>query len=292
MAHLPRVRARVALHSRKPVRGLLDGEHLASQVGRGMDFNDLRDYVRGDDTKDIDWKASARTGGLLVKRYEAVRQHTLLLVLVSGRSMAAHLTPEAVKRDVAVVAAGYVGLGAVGHGDRVMLVHGSSSGHQVVEPGSGEAHLERCLATYHDATSLESAPADLEALLRHVARVVRRRTIMLVVCDEEELGEGATTVLRRLSVQHEVLLLALSDLDPTTPGNAPVHDVDSGARLPDWVRADRALAREYAEVCERARRSMAGTLDALGIVHERAQDEQGAVVAVHRLLERQRRAPR
>jgi len=257
-----------------------------------MDFNDLRDYVRGDDTKDIDWKASARTGGLLVKRYEAVRRHTLLLVLASGRSMAAHLTPDAVKRDVAVVVAGLVGLGAISHGDRIMMAVGDGGDPQVVEPGSGELHLERCLGTYHDATSLDSRAGDLEALLLHVARVVRRRTIMLVVCDEDELDEPTATVLRRLSVQHEVLLIALSDLDPTRVTRSRVHDVDTGRALPDWVRHDRVLARDYAAARTQAQQEMGTRLDSLGIVHERVHDEPGAVAAVHRLLERQRRAPR
>ena len=59
------------------------------QVGRGIDFNDLREYVRGDDVKDIDWKASARTRMLLVRRYVAERKHTVVLAVSTGRSMAA-----------------------------------------------------------------------------------------------------------------------------------------------------------------------------------------------------------
>ncbi len=257
-----------------------------------MDFNDLRTYVRGDDTKDIDWKASARTGSLLVKRYETVRQHTLLLVLASGRSMATHLTEDCVKRDVAVLVAGLVGLSAVGRGDRVMLVHGSARDHHLIEPAAGELHLERCLGAYFDATRLDSPAGDLGSLLAHVGRVVRRRTIMLVVCDEDELHDEIVPVLRRLVVQHEVLLVVLSDLDPTGPGRARVHDVDNGLPLPDWVRNDRVLAREYAAARAAAHEVFAARLDSLAIVHERVHDEPGAVAAVHRLLQKQRRAPR
>ena len=87
--HVPRVKARLALHSNRKVRGLLDGEYASAQTGRGMEFNDLREYVRGDDVKDLDWKASARSGQLLIERYVAVRKHTVLLVVSTGRSMAA-----------------------------------------------------------------------------------------------------------------------------------------------------------------------------------------------------------
>ncbi|NHA00437.1 DUF58 domain-containing protein [Nocardioides sp. W3-2-3] len=60
-AHLPRIKARLSIHAHRKVRGLLEGEYAAVHVGRGIDFNDLREYVRGDDVKDIDWKASARS---------------------------------------------------------------------------------------------------------------------------------------------------------------------------------------------------------------------------------------
>ncbi len=89
MSHLARVKARLSIHAHRKVRGLLEGEYAAIQVGRGIDFNDLREYVRGDDVKDIDWKASARTRMLLVRRYVAERKHTVVLAVSTGRSMAA-----------------------------------------------------------------------------------------------------------------------------------------------------------------------------------------------------------
>jgi uncharacterized protein (DUF58 family) len=72
-AHLTRIKTRLSIHAHRKVRGLLEGEYAALHVGRGIDFNDLREYVRGDDVKDIDWKASARGRQLLVKRYVAER---------------------------------------------------------------------------------------------------------------------------------------------------------------------------------------------------------------------------
>src|SRR3546814_4874211 len=79
----------MTIHAHRKVRGLLEGEYASLQTGRSMDFNDLREYVRGDDVKDIDWKASARSRALLVKRYAAARKHNIMLVASTGRSMAA-----------------------------------------------------------------------------------------------------------------------------------------------------------------------------------------------------------
>ena len=291
MALLPQIKTRVALHAHRQVRGLLDGEYAAAQVGRSMEFNDLRDYVRGDDVKDIDWKASARTRSLLVKRFEAVRKHTLLIVASSGRSMAAHLDADVTKREVAVFVAGVVGLTAVRHGDQVGLAHGGADDQHLVPPGSGELHLERCLESLDSATTTGSAPADLEALLGFVAANVRRRAIVLVVCDEEDLDERSVAGLRRLVVQHEVLVLLLGDLRPAgVSRGTEVVDVDTGNPLPHWVLDDPELAAELAVAVDRGYDGVADRLDALGVVHERVHDEPGALAAVFRLLERHRHA--
>ena len=293
MALLPQIKTRIALHAHRDVRSVLDGDYAATQVGRGTEFNDLRDYVRGDDVKDIDWKASARTRSLLVKRFEAVRKHTLLVIASSGRSMDAHLVGETTKREVAVFAAGVVGLTAVRHGDQVALAHGDAVRQHLVPPGSGELHLERCLQSFDAAATYDAAPADLAALLGFVVKNVRRRTIALVVCDEDELDDATVAALRRLVVQHEVLVLLVGDLDPgQVPGPRPVVDVDSGQVLPAWVFGDRVLAEQYAASVATAHVDVAARLDALGIAHERVHDEAGALAAVYRLLERHRRAGR
>lgn len=296
MAHLTRVKSRLSLHAHRKVRGLLQGEYAAVQTGRGIDFNDLREYVRGDDVKDIDWKASARTRSLLVKRYVAERKHTILLCVSTGRSMAAMNDARVAKRDLAVLVAGMVGYLAVDHKDLVALVHGHVSDQHVRPPRGGELHLERLLAEVHDTITPDAPAADLTAVLRYAARAVRRRTILLVVADEREISRDLADALKRLTVQHEVLFVTIGDLDPTSAPEddaaGRLVDIDSGSAVPDWIRGDTLLQEEYsalvrAEEADRRRR-----LDQLGIVHEHVHDGDSAVAAVFRLLERHRHAVR
>lgn len=293
-AHLPRIKARLSIHAHRKVRGLLEGEYAAVHVGRGIDFNDLREYVRGDDVKDIDWKASARSRQLLVKRYVAERKHTVLLCVSTGRSMAALNDAAVSKRELAVLVSGLMGLLAVQHGDLVSLVHGDASGQHAERPRGGELHLERLLGTVHDAISPSEAPADLTALLRYVIRTVRRRTILVVVCDDTFVPEESADLLRRLTVQHEVLLLSVSDVDPTLPDLAgrDLVDVDAAEEVPGWLRQDRRLREELAALVGEEEQRMRRRLDQLGVVHERVRDLDSAVTAVFRLLERQRHARR
>ncbi len=302
-ALVPRVQARLALPVHRKVRGLLQGEYAAVHTGRGIELADLRPYVRGDDPKDLEPKASARSGELLVKRYVADRRHTALLVVPSGRDMAAHhragpagtVAGATSKRDLAALVAGTVGWLAVRHGDAVALAHGDADGHHVLRPAGGEVHLERCLRAAHDATTPDAAPTDLLGLLSHVTRTVRRRTVLLLVCDEQDVTDGPalTAALRRLVAQHEVVVAGIGDLDPTDRRlGAPVRDLAAAGPLPAWVGRDPLLRREHEAATAARRRGLADAVAAAGAVHERVEHPDDAVRAVLRLLERHRRARR
>lgn len=297
MSHLTRVKTRLAIHAHRKIRGLLEGEYASVHVGRGIDFNDLREYVRGDDVKDIDWKASARTRSLLVKRFVAERKHTVLLVVSTGRSMAALADARAGKRDLAVLVAGVVGFLAVRHGDLVALVHGDAERQHVRPPDDGELHLERLLAEVHDAITPESPHSDLTAVLWYAARAIRRRTILVVVSDETAVPESMAEALRRLTAQHEVLFLTIGDLDPTVPAGADavperLVDVDVREEVPDWLRGDPLLRQEYAALVGAQEAQLRRRLDQLGVVHERVDDTDGAIAAIFKMFERHRHARR
>ena len=317
--HLTRVKARLSIHAHRRVYALLEGEYAALHGGRSMDFNDLREYVRGDDVKDIDWKASARTRALLVKRYAALRQHTILLVASTGRSMAAMNDVAVAKRDLAVTTAGLFGYLAVRHGDLVTLAYGDAGSCHLRPPARGELALERHLAAMYDATTPTSAASDLSNLLEYVIRTVRRRTIMLVVADVLAVDDRLAAALRRLRVQHEVLLVTVGDLDPTSVDLSPeptelqdedvpdeetdetdleyvalpsLVDVDSRQALPAWVASDDQLRQEYADVLTAEATALGQSLDRLGIVHAHVDDEAAAIRTVFDLLETHRHARR
>jgi len=323
VSHLTRVKTRLSIHAHRKVRGLLEGEYAAIQVGRGIEFNDLREYVRGDDVKDIDWKASARSRMMLVRRYVAERKHTVVLAVSTGRSMAAlndaggvassdavasggRATPHPQgvgKRDLAVFVTGVMGYLAVRHGDLVALVYGDARHQHVRPPDNGELYLERLLGLVHDAISPEGPPSDLTAVLDYVARAIRRRTILVVVSDETSVSDELAESLRRLTAQHEVLFLTIGDLDPTLPAGAATNgdgaraprrlvDVDAGTEVPAWLRGDARLRQEYAALVAGEESQLRRRLDQLGVVHERVRDTESAITAVFRVLERHRHARR
>jgi uncharacterized protein (DUF58 family) len=292
--HVPRIRSRLSLPEARKIRGLLEGQYASSVIGRGMEFNDLREYVRGDDVKDLDWKASARSGALLVKRYVTVRQHQVELVVPTGRSMAAAHTLELSKRDVAVEVAGIVGWLAVMHGDVVGTVWGDLDRHHALRARTGELHLERCLTAVYDATSVDAAPSDLAGTLTHLAQAVRRRSIVLVVGELDEPTEELVRVMRRLAAQHQVLMVTVGDLDPVTvPARAPgAHDVDDDRSLPSWLRGDARLAADLRRHRAATVASLQSLLTGLGVAYEHLEPGTAPLAAVQRLVGRSRQARR
>ena len=101
-ALLTRIRARLTLHTHRRVASLLDGGWASVFHGQSLDFDDLREYVDGDEIRDIDWKASARHSVPLVKRYTDHRRLRLALVVATGRSMDAAATGGESKRDLEI----------------------------------------------------------------------------------------------------------------------------------------------------------------------------------------------
>lgn len=289
---LTKVRVSMSIHAHRRTRGLLEGEYGSIHKGRSLDFDDLREYVPGDDVKDLDWKATARSPRPLVKRYVAVRKHTVMLVVSTGRGMAAMAGPESTKRELAILSAGTIGYIAVRHGDLVSLVVGDESGAKYVRPGGSTAHLEQLLQTLDRRIGLDRPSGDLAATLRYVVRNIKQRTILVLVTDGPDLGDDDLDLLRRLVAQHEVIHLGVDDLAATEPAIARdgVYDVDTAGTVPRFYRRDARLRLEVDAARDEASRRSARGLARLGIASEHVAREPDVVPAIFRLLERHRRA--
>lgn len=291
---LRRVKTKLAIHAHRTVRGLLDGEYTSVFHGRTIEFDDLRPYVPGDEPRDIDWKATARHGMPLVRRYIASRKHTVLLIVDTGRTMAALAASGEVKREIAILAVGVLGYLAVRHGDRVALVAGDEQQSVFLRPGATEAHLERLLQKIDAAATLDAPRSDLTRQLAFVARAFPRRMIVIVVSDDRELGDAEARLLRRLSAQHEMLWLTVADADLLRGDWATrrMHDVSAGSSLPAYLRADPSLRAEFdTGIAERSRRREA-LFTRLAISSQRLSSTDEVVPGLFRLLQLHRRARR
>lgn len=319
---LPAVQVGIARYARRRSRGLLEGEYGSIFKGRSMDFEDLREYVPGDDIADLDWKATARSAYPLVKRFVAVRKHTVLLVVGTGVGMTAladvdrgayqaggnqaggnqvagdQAADGPAKDDVALLVAGVLGLVALRHGDLVALVAGDRQGCEYLPPRGSSTGLEQALrAIQRRCRAPRGMPRGSEGLrppLEYVVRAVRRRCILVLIGDQDLLGPDELRLLRRLVAQHEVLYVCIGDLAPSEPAltGRAAYDVGTRRSLPRFLAGDRRLLREYHQAREQRWAATSTALSRLGISCERLDAGRDVVPAVFRLLERHRRARR
>ncbi len=293
VALLTRVRVRRALHVHRRVTGLIEGHYRSIHRARSVEIDDLREYVPGDDVRDIDWKASARGQHVLVRRHEATRQHDVVLVIDTGRAMAGLSDAESSKAEVAVHVAGEIGQLATGHGDRVGLIAGPVAGgprhgagrFQHLPPGTGDAHLERVLRTVHRAIERGGPPADLPGLLTAAARRLRRRATVVVVTDEAPLTTTTVALLRSLRIRHEVLVCTIGDVVITDlAGGTQVGSVRPAGELPAYLRHRADLADQLRHLAVDRHRARRAELAPLRVASTTVRGVDGVAAGLAELL--------
>ncbi|OBJ48086.1 DUF58 domain-containing protein [Mycobacterium sp. 1423905.2] len=213
-------------HFGTDTRRLLEGGRYALVHTRSLELNDLRPYVPGDDVRDIDWKASARSGSVLIKRFVSEKHHKILLVADSGRNMSAYAPSGEVKRDVAANVMGAIGLIAIGRSDEVGLVCGDSRGSVTIRSRRGETHIESLLDRFYLNASRDAATSDIVGQLDFVSRSHRHRLLLIVVSDEPDITPALGDVLKRLSGRHEVIWLMIVDMPAIGVGEGGVGGFD------------------------------------------------------------------
>lgn len=204
--HLNRAKS----HFGTDTRGLLEGGRYALLHTRSLELDELRPYVPGDDVRDIDWKASARSGDVLIKRFVSEKHHKILLVADAGRNIAALAPGGECKRDIAANAMGALGLIAMGRSDEIGLVYGDERGSVTIRSRRGENHIESMLERFYGHAA--DGASDIAAQLQYVARSHRTRLLLVVVSDEPDVTPELEKALQQLSGRHEVLWLLIPDM--------------------------------------------------------------------------------
>ncbi len=241
---------RLSLLARQRVHGLLRAEHRSRAHGSGLEIADHRSYVPGDDLRRVDWNVAARTGRLMIRRFEEEEDLYLYLVVDVSGSMGAG-QPELRRRALRLAAAlAYIGLVRL---DRVGVALVDTRVRARLGPLRGKGQVHRVLRFLEEAEVGQET--DLAAGLLEVARLAPRRGLMVVLSDCYD-EEGLLRGLRL--VRHEgfdAAVVRLVDLrPPPSPGDLRVIDVESGRR------ADVTLTRDAARRLEEARRRLSARL--------------------------------
>lgn len=254
---------RATRHFGTDTRGLLEGGHYALLHTRSMEFDDLRPYVPGDDVRDIDWKATARSGTVLIKRFVSERHHKILLVADAGRNMTALAAGGEAKHDVAVSILGAFGLITVGRADEIGMVYGDARGCAVIRNRRGETHIEGMLDRYYRHACGRPDTSDIVTQLRYVATHYRHPMLVVVVSDEPDAGDRLADVVGRVAARHDVLWAMVSDL-PAAGGHGTAgvdgYDVGTGRFVSGALRGNPRLVIAYRRAEQQRRQQLQALL--------------------------------
>ena len=211
---LPNLRAVGRMHKRLndfALRSL--GARTAPRIGKGRDFDRLRDYVRDDDYRDVAWRASARHGRLIVREFRMERSQDVLLCLDSGHRMAARVE-QITRLDHAVNASVLISYICNRMEDKTGIVSFDTAVDKGLPAGRGTAHL-RAITAYVTHLAAAYHHTDYLALAASLRRRLHHRTLILIltVLPEREERHDLLRAVTMLAPQHLPLFVALTDRD-------------------------------------------------------------------------------
>jgi uncharacterized protein (DUF58 family) len=208
--------SRLEIAAKKEVLDLFSGMYHSCFKGRGLEIEDLREYVPGDDVRAISWNKTAQMGRPFVKNFIEERDLTvLLLVDISASSKFSSLW-ESKRMKMAQIGALFI-FSAIHNRDRVGLILFSSKVEKYIPPKRGIKHGVRLIRELISRKA-ENEGTDVKAALSFLNKVTRKKVISFLLSDFlDEVPEGE---LRRTAKKHD--LIAIRVLDPLEKEMTPV----------------------------------------------------------------------
>ena len=236
---------RIEITTRKLVADSFAGEYQSVFKGRGMEFDEVRQYHPGDDVRSIDWNVTARTGEPHVKSYIEERELTVMLVVdVSGSGDFG--TRNRFKRELAVELAAVMSFAATTNNDKVGLLLFTDRVESLVPPRKGRSHVLRMVRDLL-VFQPEGAGTDITLALNTVHRMLKRRSIVFLVSDFLADPESYRQAMLVANRRHDVVAFDLSDPlehEIANVGVIALEDAESGQLR--WVdTASRDWQREF-----------------------------------------------
>lgn len=255
---------RLEIRSRRDATDVLAGEFKSAFRGAGMEFDEVREYLPGDDVRSIDWNVTARQGRPFIKRFQEERELTVFFVVdcsASGR-FGGTASP---LNDLAAELCATLAFSAVKSNDKVGLLLFTDHIERFIPPAKGATHAMRMIREVLGYTP-KSEGTDLPSALDFLARALKKRAVVFVLSDFFGCGEFERP-MQMLAQKHDVVVLPLRDPSLETLPNAglmEITDAESGEHfLVDTSCA--AVRQAYAERLRKRNALLVSRLKRLGV---------------------------
>lgn len=236
-SYLNRIKSNISIYARKYSSSLLEGSYRSIYKGKSLNFDDLREYVVGDNVRDIDWKASARSRKLLIKQYIAEKQHNVMILLDTDRKMLAHSLDGDVKKEVALMTAGTIAYLCSKSGDAVGTIYNKNNKMEYFPFRNDLYNLEKILAKYDTDINIDNN-SDINKTLDYIRDHVKKSMVLFIITDLEGMETINETYFRELSMKHDIMLISITD---GCIYGKNVFDMDSEEYIPNIFTKNREL---------------------------------------------------
>jgi uncharacterized protein (DUF58 family) len=259
------------IRTRRMVDDSMAGVYHSVFKGRGMDFDEVREYSPGDEVRTIDWNVTARAGRAFVKKFTEERELTLFLVVdisASGDFGSGAMA----KRDLAAEVASVLAFSAIRNSDKVGLILYTDRVERYVPPKKGRQHVLRVVRDilFHEPQGIGT---DTVKALDVVNHVLHRRAVVFLISDFETSGDPlvARTALRRAVRQtnrrHDLIAVHVEDpreKELPNVGIVALEDAETGEVVElDTARA--AVRKRFNELSLERSRGLRNDLRAEGV---------------------------
>jgi len=218
------------IRTSKAVNDVLAGQYESVFKGRGMEFDEVREYQPGDEIRTIDWNVTARTGRPYVKRFVEERELTVLF-LVDLSASGAFGSVRQTKNEVAAELCALLAFSAVKNNDKVGLIVFTDTVEMFIPPKKGISHVLRVIREllYFKPQQVRTNIAEG---LDYLGRVTTKRCVVFLISDFQ--GEGYEKPIRVLGRRHDLIAVAITDPREARMPNVgliELEDAETGQRI-------------------------------------------------------------
>lgn len=233
---------RIEIRTRHAVDDLFAGRYHSVFKGRGMEFDEVREYIPGDDIRSIDWNVTARTGIPHSKKFSEERELTVMLLVDISASNDFGSTAQ-LKRDLAAETAAMLAFSAARNNDRIGLILFSDRVEKMIPPRKGStSHILRIVREVLDHRPEHRGTA-LQPALDFLNHTTPRRAVTFLISDFV-FPDPCERTMRVTARRHDLIAVALSDwreeawpkagviewIDPETGARTTVDTSSSAVR--------------------------------------------------------------
>jgi uncharacterized protein (DUF58 family) len=259
------------IRTRRMVNDSLAGEYHSVFKGRGMDFDEVREYSAGDEVRTIDWNVTARAGRPFVKKFTEERELTILLLVdisASGNFGSAAMS----KRDLAAELASVLAFSAIRNSDKVGLLLYTDRVERYLPPKKGRRHVLRVVRDilYHTPAGRLT---DTVKALDVVNHVLHRRAIVFLISDFQSPGDAAKSrqelrrAMRQTNRRHDLIAVHVEDpREKELPnlGLVALEDAESGEII-ELDTASATVRKRFKELSLERSRKMVSDFRSEGV---------------------------